>query len=184
MVMISWNTFITINRFILGYFYDQKYLRGRYFDKNLVGWKWAWKGLLWQKILGFNRHVKWPVTSLSKVTNPVRISFNPNDLQIFQSNGCYFQCIGDIEIGVGSYIAPNVGLITANHDLFDLDKHMEPGKITIGKNCWIGMNVVILPGVTLGEKTIVAAGAVVNKSFGKGNCVIGGVPAKVIKVLD
>ncbi|HCZ3018802.1 TPA: type 8 capsular polysaccharide synthesis protein Cap8J, partial [Staphylococcus aureus] len=46
---------------------------------------------------------------------------------------------------------------------------------------WIGMNSVILPGVELGEHTIVGAGSVVTKSFPEGNVVIGGNPAKVIK---
>ncbi|EOJ3081127.1 DapH/DapD/GlmU-related protein, partial [Acinetobacter baumannii] len=51
----------------------------------------------------------------------------------------------------------------------------------IGDKCWIGMNSVILPGVVLGNGTIVAAGAVVTKSFKQGNIVIAGVPAKIIK---
>lgn len=54
----------------------------------------------------------------------------------------------------------------------------------IGRNCWIGMNAVILPGVKLGDYTIVGAGAVVTHSFPEGYCVIGGVPAKKIKDLD
>lgn len=54
------------------------------------------------------------------------------------------------------------------------------GKITIGKNCFIGMGVMILAGVTLGDSTIVAAGSVVTKSFPEGGVVVGGVPAKVI----
>ena len=59
-----------------------------------------------------------------------------------------------------------------------------PGKdIIIGKKCWIGMNSVILPGVVLGDHTIVGAGAVVTKSFVDGNCVIGGNPARIIRKL-
>ncbi|MGF6348662.1 DapH/DapD/GlmU-related protein [Variovorax sp. W2I14] len=64
-----------------------------------------------------------------------------------------------------------------------LDKHEEGEDIVIGEHCWIGMNVVVLPGVVLGPKTIVAAGAVVTKSFPEGNSVIGGVPAKLLKRL-
>jgi acetyltransferase-like isoleucine patch superfamily enzyme len=88
---------------------------------------------------------------------------------------------GCIYIGHGSYIAPNVGLITSNHDIANLDLHEDPKDIVIGKCCWIGMNAVILPGVILGDRTIVAAGAVVTKSFIEGNAVIGGIPAKVLK---
>ena len=46
------------------------------------------------------------------------------------------------------------------------------------------MNSVILPGVFLGENTVVAAGSVVTKSFPQGYCIVGGVPAKVIKVIE
>ena len=97
--------------------------------------------------------------------------------------GNYFQAIGKITIGHGTYIAPNVGLITANHDLTNLDIHLEPKPIVLGEKCWIGMNSVILPGVTLGEGTIVGAGSVVTKSFLEGHCVIAGNPAKKIRDL-
>lgn len=90
---------------------------------------------------------------------------------------------GVISIGSGTYIAQNVGLITENHDINNLDNHLKSQNISIGRNCWIGMNSVILPGVVLGDKTIVGAGAVVTSSFPKGHIVIAGVPARVIKEL-
>ncbi|MEQ1824103.1 MAG: DapH/DapD/GlmU-related protein, partial [Fimbriimonadaceae bacterium] len=49
--------------------------------------------------------------------------------------------------------------------------------------CWIGMNAVVLPGVTLGDRTVVAAGAVVTKSFPEGWCIVAGVPAKLLRSL-
>lgn len=97
--------------------------------------------------------------------------------------GTYFQAFGKINIGRGSYIAQNVGIITANHNLHDLDLHSQPRDVNIGEKCWIGMNSVVLPGVTLGPHTIVGAGSVVTKSFPKGNCVIAGNPAKIIRHL-
>ena len=57
-------------------------------------------------------------------------------------------------------------------------------EVIIGHYSWIGMNSVILPGVILGTRTIVAAGSVVTKSFPQGFCVIGGSPARIIKALD
>lgn len=52
--------------------------------------------------------------------------------------------------------------------------------VTIGNDCWIGAGAIILGGVTLGDNVTVAAGAVVTRSF-PGDCIIGGVPARVIR---
>lgn len=90
---------------------------------------------------------------------------------------------GQIHIGNGTWIASNVGIVTQNHDLYNLESHDRARDVFIGEHCWIGMNSVILPGVKLGDHTIVGAGAVVTKSFEFGNCVIAGNPAKVIKNL-
>ena len=168
--------------------YDRKYCTGRYFSKRhfgifSTGWKWMaadWRAC---RINQVNTEVPWPVSSAVRVAFPKNIIFHPDDLNNFQSFGIYFQGFGQITIGHGTYIAPNVGLITSNHDFNDLDAHMEPKPISLGENCWIGMNSVILPGVTLGNKTVVGAGSVVTKSFPEGNCIIAGNPAKVIKQL-
>jgi acetyltransferase-like isoleucine patch superfamily enzyme len=90
---------------------------------------------------------------------------------------------GKITIGDYTQIGPNVGLIAANHTLTD-NRKFEAKDIKIGKYCWIGMGVVVLPGVELGDYTIVAAGAIVTKSFLDGYQVIGGNPAKVLKILN
>ena len=86
-------------------------------------------------------------------------------------------------MGRGTYIAPNVGIITANHDPLDLDKHL-PGKdVVLGEGCWIGMNSVILTGVILGHHSIVGTGSVVTRSFVEGNCIVAGNLARVIRNL-
>ena len=90
---------------------------------------------------------------------------------------------GKIYIGDYTQIAPNVGLIAENHKLID-NRKFEAKDIRIGKYCWIGMGVVVLPGVELGDYTIVAAGAIVTKSFLDGYQVIGVNPAKVLKILN
>ena len=76
-----------------------------------------------------------------------------------------------------------MGLITTNHDVYNLNQHVEGKDIILKQKCWIGMNAVILPGVTLGPQTIVGAGSVVTHSFPNGHCIIAGVPAKVIRYL-
>ena len=97
--------------------------------------------------------------------------------------GCYLQGAGTIRFGDYVRLAPNVGILSANHDLYDQRKY-NVAPIVIGDYSWIGMNSIVTAGVTLGPRTIVAAGAVVTKSFPEGFCVLAGVPAKVVKYLD
>lgn len=89
---------------------------------------------------------------------------------------------GKIKLGKGVRIAPHVHIITQNHDLYDLAKAAPAKDVIIGANSWIGAQSVILPGVILGDHTIVGAGSIVTKSF-PGNCIIAGNPAKIIRYL-
>lgn len=165
--------------------YDPIYLKGFYFEESNIGLKWIVQGIISQKILGNNANIPWPVSQYITINgSPANIVFNPENIDNFQGKGIYYQCeFGKIIIGKGTLIANNVGLITANHDIEDIKKHQDGKDIILGENCWIGINSVILPGVVLGENTIVGAGSVVTKSFEEGNCVIGGNPAKVIKLI-
>ncbi|WP_347019150.1 acyltransferase [Acinetobacter calcoaceticus] len=177
--------FLPCIHFFLCIFFDKKYLRGKHFDKNLNGYIFSLKSLWVKNILRLNKPMPFPTGLTCLISNPLNIHFHPDDLNNFQSPGTYFQNFNaQIYIGKGSYIAPNVGIITANHDLADLDTHMDGSDVIIGEKCWIGMNSVILPGVELGNRTIVAAGTVVTKSFKQGNIVLGGVPAKIIKEIN
>ena len=170
-------------------YYDKKYLTGKWFSGKLgglrnLGWEWTAKCGFARFMFGTNRDVKFPVSHRISVVESQNINFHPDDLNNFQTMGNYFQAIGSINIGRGSYIAPNVGLITANHDPADPSKHLAPKPIVIGEKCWIGINSVILPGVTLGSGTVVGAGSVVTKSFLEGNCIIAGNPATLLRRLD
>ena len=174
----------TVLRAFFGIFYDKKYLRGYFFDEKRLGWYWAYKGLK-GRLYGPNKKIPWPVNPNSTVSHPYNLDFDVDNINIFQTPGCYWQNHnGKISVGKGTYIAPNVGIITTNHNIYNLKEHTQGKDIILGENCWVGMNAVILPGVKLGNHTIVGAGAVVTKSFPQGNCVIGGVPAKVIKELS
>ena len=102
---------------------------------------------------------------------------------VFINSGCHFQDQGGIWIGDGTLIGHNVVLATINHDLNPEENrknHYAP--ITIGAHVWIGSNAAILPGVTLGDWAVVAAGAVVTQDVPP-RTVVGGVPAKVLKVI-
>lgn len=135
-----------------------------------------------QKIKGHCRAAYFPVHPTSTVINSTNI-YCGIETSPGLSAGNYIQAIGKIFIDDYTQIAPNVGIISSNHDLYDNRKHII-SSVKIGKYCWLGMGAIILPGVCLGHYTIVAAGAVVTKSFEEGYCVIGGNPAKLIKKLE
>lgn len=130
-----------------------------------------------QKVLGFNKHCYWPVHFTSTVRFPKNI-YVGIDAAPGISPGCYIQAVGKIYIGDYTQIAPNVGIISSNHFMLDIRKHVH-NEVRIGEYCRIGMGSIIHPGVVLGDFTTVAAGAVVTKSFPKGYCVISGNPATI-----
>jgi len=138
--------------------------------------------LWWNKILGYNKNIPWPTHPSSLITGPNNINLGI-DVNPGYMPGCYIQAIGKINIGDFTQIGPNVGIITANHDLLDTRKHVVQ-EVKIGSYCWIGMGAIILPGVIIGDNTIIGAGSIVTKSFPNGNCIIGGNPAKVLKHLS
>lgn len=137
-----------------------------------------------QKVLniGGNRKAYWPVHWTSKVYDVENILVGI-DAYPGIMNSCYIQGKGGISIGDYTQIAPNVTIVSANHDVYDSRKHIL-NPVKIGKYCWIGAGARIMPGVELGDWTTVGAGAVVTKSFTEGYCIIGGVPASQIKSLD
>lgn len=94
-------------------------------------------------------------------------------------NNCLMMGRGGITIEDGAMIAANVQLITNNHDLHDR-RLLLCKPVRICTNAWIGAGATILPGVTVGENAVVAAGAVVTKDVAP-NTIVGGNPAKFIK---
>ncbi len=81
-------------------------------------------------------------------------------------------------------IGHNVVLATLNHEVAPEKRGtMHPAPIVIGKNVWIGSNATLLPGVSIGDGAIIAAGAVVTMDVPV-NTVVGGVPAKLIKEIE
>ena len=96
--------------------------------------------------------------------------------RVFINMGCKFQDQGGITIDEGALIGHNVVLATINHDL-------DPAKRQSMSYAWIGANATVLAGVTIGDGAVVAAGAVVTKDVAP-NTVVGGVPARVIKVIE
>lgn len=163
-------------------FYAKEWVTGKYYGEfSYDGFLWALKSLP----VRIFKHYPWPCSLRNEFGDPKCLKIHSSSLQSLQRRGCYFQAWGErtITIGKDCYIANNVQLITRNHDVYNLDEHTEGGDIVISDNCWVASNVVILPGVMLGEQTVVAANAVVNKSFPDGHVIVGGIPAKVLKQL-
>ncbi|RAW01982.1 sugar O-acetyltransferase [Pseudochryseolinea flava] len=103
---------------------------------------------------------------------------------VFINHACSFLDLGGITIEDDVLIGPRVNLTTENHPVDRTKrKYLDLKSIHIKRNAWIGAGATILPGVTIGENSIVAAGAVVNKDV-PDNSIVGGIPAKFIKAIE
>ena len=125
--------------------------------------------------IGENSMVQAPLRCI--LADPVKIG---NNVMIMYN--CLMMSRGGITIEDDAMIAANVSLISNNHDPYDRQVLLcKP--VHIKKGAWIGANATILPGVTVGEYAVVAAGSVVTKDV-PDYAVVGGNPAKLIKMLD
>jgi acetyltransferase-like isoleucine patch superfamily enzyme len=103
---------------------------------------------------------------------------------VFINHACSFLDLGGIRIEDDVLIGPRVNLITENHPVDPTKrKYLDLKSILIKRNAWIGAGATILPGVTVGENSIVAAGAVVNKDV-PDNTIVGGVPSKLLRAIE
>lgn len=103
---------------------------------------------------------------------------------VFVNSACTFMDRGGIYIDDEVFIGPKVNLITINHDINPFNRNTTICKpIHIEKRVWIGVAATILPGVRIGENSIIGANAVVTKDV-LSNTIVGGNPAKVIKTID
>ncbi len=102
---------------------------------------------------------------------------------VFINHSAILSASGGIEFEDGVAVAPGVRIATINHDFNERHSIYTYGKVLIKKNAWIGMNVTICPGVTIGKYAVVGAGAVVTKDIPDYGVAVGS-PAKVIKYLN
>lgn len=103
---------------------------------------------------------------------------------VFINAGCKFQDQGGIYLGDRVLVGQNVVLATLNHGMEPSRRgDLHPAPIRIGNGVWIGANATVLPGVTIGDGAVVAAGAVVTRDVPP-LTVVGGVPARVIKKIE
>lgn len=105
----------------------------------------------------------------------------------FANHNCFFSANTEkIIIGNDCLLGPDVLIINSNHDtkrnILIREQANVAKKIEIGNNVWIGAKSIILPGVTIGDNAVIAAGSIVNRNV-EPNTLVGGVPAKFIKIL-
>ena len=139
----------------------------------------------------------------ARMDTPPYRKFSLGDYSVVESFACINNAVGDVVIGdhtriglhntiigpvrIGSHVnlAQGITVTALNHNFNDSDKRIDEqgvstNPVTIGNDIWIGANAVILPGVTIGDHSVVAAGAVVTKDVPP-HSLVAGVPAKVIK---
>jgi acetyltransferase-like isoleucine patch superfamily enzyme len=148
-----------------------------------VPWPWMVVNFIFQRLLKINGHIPYPVNFTSRIHGGYPKIEARVGISLAMNGGMYLSCHGGIELGDNTFIGKNVGILTINHDLLDRDLPTNEGPTIIGRNCWLGMNSVILPGTRLGDNTSVAAGAVVQGRFPP-NVVLAGAPARIVKVVN
>jgi acetyltransferase-like isoleucine patch superfamily enzyme len=102
------------------------------------------------------------------------------------SQNCTILVRGTVRIGAYSIFGPNVSVFSENHIFEDLNQNIvEQGElrknVNIGRDVWVGARSIILPGVTIGDHSIIAAGSIVSKDIPE-YAIVAGIPAKIIKM--
>ncbi len=124
----------------------------------------------------------------AEILAPLQVDYGPNchiGEGTFINHGAYLMDGARITIGSHCYIGPSCGFYTACHAKLPRDRSrgFELAKpITVGDDVWFGGNVVVLPGVSIGDGSIIGAGSVVTRDVPAG-CVAAGNPCKVIRQL-
>lgn len=145
--------------------------------------KWT-KNDPFPSILSIGENSNLTVNSNFSIYSGSRVYINDGASLILGSgyinNNLNLSCFEKIEIGNDVAISENVCIRDSdNHDIIT-STHTKNQPVKIGNHVWIGMNVTILKGVTIGDGCIIAAGSVVNKDI-PAKCLAGGVPAKILK---
>jgi acetyltransferase-like isoleucine patch superfamily enzyme len=138
---------------------------------------------LYASLGGLGRSVR--IARVQTVLCPERIRVGNN---VLIHAGAYLDAEGGLTIGNNFVASSNLHVLTSVHNYeapellpWDEGKHLRP--VVFGDNVWAGLNVIVLPGVTVGEGAVLAAGAVVTKDVPP-CAVVGGNPARVLKYRD
>lgn len=128
-----------------------------------------------------------PVDETFRLVPPIRVDHGVNTRvgrNVFINHGCTLSDIGGIDLGDDVLIAPNVSLLSSGHPVEPIERtrRVTAAPIAVGRNVWIGAGATVLQGVTIGENSVVAAGAVVTRDVPAAT-LVAGVPARVIRTL-
>ncbi len=175
----------------------EKMIDGDYYfsnDKQLVAERQKTKKILFELNFVLNQSNKNILQQLlpnsSKqiyIETPFHCDYGYNIIcgkNVYFNTNCVVLDAGIVNIGDNVLIGPNTQIYTSTHPLNAIErlKFQFTKPITIGNDCWIGGNVVICPGVTIGSRSVIGAGSVVTKDIPSGVLAAGN-PAKVIRKL-
>ena len=136
---------------------------------------------LWGEITGM------PLDPTTTIQIPVYVNigkFTRIGKNVYINHLCSMLDMGTITIGDNVLIGPKANILTEEHPVNPAErKALMVRPVVIKNGAWIGAGATILPGVTVGENSVVAAGAVVNRDV-PDNTVVGGIPAKIIKNIE
>lgn len=126
-----------------------------------------------------------PGGAVPEIWAPLHLEFGVNTRfgeGCFMNFNCVILDIAEVTIGARTLFGPGCQLITVGHPVEDAAKRAEGWEralpITIGEDCWFGAGAMVMPGVTIGDRVVVAAGAVVTRDV-PSDCLVAGVPAEV-----
>jgi acetyltransferase-like isoleucine patch superfamily enzyme len=152
-----------------------------------TGWALWTINLLVQRLMRLDAECRYAKHFTSRVLHAHGLEIEEDCPKIRRSlavsGGCYINAADGLRIGRGTIWAANVAIVSQNHALENLDAAPPTAGIRIGRDCWIGFGAVILPGVELGDRTIVAANSVVRDRFPAGRVILAGSPARPVKTL-
>ncbi len=135
---------------------------------------------LWADLLGLEE-----IDPSIRILAPAQIDFGRRlhlAPGVFINHSFTVMSIGGISVGEGTFIGPNVTIVTDNHRLDDVTI-LNCHPVSVGRGVWIGAGASIMPGVTVGDDAVIAGGAVVTKDV-PAHAVVAGVPARVIREKD
>lgn len=122
-------------------------------------------------------HASASISRSARIDFPWRVSLGE---RVMVDEGAWLYAIDQISVGRLAIIGRDVKILTGSHDVTSSTFKLVSKPVTIGECVWIATSAIILPGVTIGEGAIVAAGSVVTKDVPAWT-IVGGNPARVIK---